>query len=123
MIDNDLVLGNKETKNTIKNLSVSDLKIPIPDSYIDKFALSTNQESVSTKETGKKSIADNIKINFSLTNNIMNNKTQIYSEGDDEQISKLIKAMTSLIYNDSRTESLEIIGEIIEPQINFYFEF
>jgi hypothetical protein len=31
--------------------------------------------------------------------------------------------MSSLIYRDSKIKSLETMGKIIEPQINFYFEF
>ena len=53
----------------------------------------------------------------------MDDKYKIYSDSDDEKISKFINAMTSLIYDDSKIKSLETIGKIIEPQINFYFEF
>ncbi len=47
----------------------------------------------------------------------------MYANSDDEQVSKMINAMSSLIYSDSKIKSLETMGKIIEPQVNFYFEF
>jgi len=53
----------------------------------------------------------------------MTNSHEMHTYSDDEQISKFIDSMTSLIYDNSKIKSLETIGKIIEPQINFYFEF
>lgn len=119
-VDNDLALSNTGTgkKDFIKNSSF--LKIPISDDYMDTFALSANQEGSSTQKTENKSIP---KINFALAYGFMDNKSQIYSNSDDKQISNFINAITSLIYDNSKFKSLETIGKIIEPQINFYFEF
>jgi hypothetical protein len=50
-------------------------------------------------------------------------RDKTYTNSDDEQVSIIINAMKSLIYNDSKIKSLETIGKIIEPQVNFYFEF
>jgi uncharacterized Zn-finger protein len=123
VIDNDLVLSKTGTEIFTKNLSAFDFKIPISDDYINKFALSTDQEGASTQKAEKKSIAENIKINFLMSDSLMIDKNQIYSDRDDEKISKIIDALTSLIYDDSKHKSLETIGRIIEPHINFYFEF
>lgn len=118
VIANDLALSNTGKKDFIKNSSI--LKIPISDDYMDPFVLSTNHEGASTQKTENKSIP---KINFSLAYGFMDNKSQIYSNSDDKQISNFINAITSLIYDNSKFKSLETIGKIIEPQINFYFEF
>ena len=120
VVANDLALSSTGKKDFIKNSSIFDLKIPISDDYMDTFALSTNQEGSSTQKTENKSIP---KINFSLAYGLMDNKSQIYSNSNDKQISNFINAITSLIYDDSKFKSLETIGKIIEPQINFYFEF
>jgi hypothetical protein len=119
-VDNDLALSNTGKKDFIKNSSIFDLKIPISDDYMDTFVLSKNHEGASTQKTENKSIP---KINFSLAYGLMDNKSQIYSNSDDKQISNFINAITSLIYDDSKLKSLETIGSIIEPHINFYFEF
>jgi hypothetical protein len=123
VIANDLALSNSPKKDFIKNSPILDLKIPISDDYLDTLALFANQEGASTQKTGNKSIPKNIKINFSLAYSLMDKKSQIYPDSDDKQISNFINAITSLIYDDSKFKSLETIGKIIEPQINFYFEF
>jgi hypothetical protein len=123
VVNNDLALSNTGEKDFIKNSSIFDLKIPIANEYIDKFALSANQMGTSTQKTENKSIPENIKINFSLAYSLVDNKSKIYSNSDDKQISNFINAITSLIYDDSKFKSLETIGKIIEPQINLYFEF
>ena len=66
---------------------------------------------------------ENIKLKISTTDRLMTNIPEKHSNIDDEKISNFINAVSSLIYNDSKTKSLENIGIIIEPQINFYFEF
>ena len=50
-------------------------------------------------------------------------KDEAYANSDDKQVSKFITAMTALIYDDSKIKSMETVGKIIEPQINFYFKF
>jgi hypothetical protein len=122
-IDNDLLPGAPDKKVFIKDSSAHDLNIPISENRIDAFALPANQESAATQKAEKKSLLDNIKINISPANVIMDDKYKIYSASDDEQVSKFINAVTSLIYDDSKIKSLETIGKIIEPQINFYFKF
>jgi hypothetical protein len=123
VVNNDLALSNTGKNDFIKNSSILDLKIPIANDYIDKFALSANQKDTSTQKTENKSIPKNIKINFSLADSLVDNKPKIYSNSDDKQISNFINAITSLIYDDAKFKSLATIGKIIEPQINLYFEF
>jgi hypothetical protein len=53
----------------------------------------------------------------------MPDRYEKYTNSEDEQLSKITNAMTSLIYGDSKIKSLETIGKIIEPQVNLYFEF
>jgi hypothetical protein len=123
IVDKDLLLGNPGKKVYIDNSPIADLNVPIFDDSKDIFSLSADQNNVSTPKAEKKSVLENIKINLSPASMLMMNRHEIYSNSDDEQISKFIKSLTSLIYDDSKIKSLETMGKIIEPQINFYFEF
>jgi hypothetical protein len=66
---------------------------------------------------------ENIKISLFQVDTFMMNRHDLYPHSDDEQILKLTNSLTSLIYDNSKIKSLETIGKIIEPQINFYFKF
>ena len=44
-------------------------------------------------------------------------------DAEEEQVTRFINAISSLIYDDSKIKSLETIGKMLEPQIKFYFEF
>lgn len=118
-----LALGKTGQDILVKDLSISDLDMHLVKDSRETLSLSTNQNAVSTFKQEKKSVLENIKLNFSATNEFMPNRREMYSNSDDEQLSKLMNAVTSLIYDDSKIRSLENIGRIIEPQINFYFEF
>ncbi|PKN50882.1 MAG: hypothetical protein CVU55_14875 [Deltaproteobacteria bacterium HGW-Deltaproteobacteria-13] len=123
VVDADLALGNPDKKALIKKLPAADISASIREDSPDSFFLSADQSAVSTSKSEKKSVLENIKIDFSPKNTYMTDRHEIYTHSDDEQITKFIDAMTSLIYDDSKIKSLETIGKIIQPQIKFYFEF
>lgn len=123
VVDKDLFLGKPDKNAFINNSPVFDLETLDYEKYDDKFSLYDEQQSVSTNKSGKKPLRNNIKIKVLSTDGIMDDKYRINSDSDEERISKVINAMTSLIYDDSKFKSLETIGKIIEPRINFYFEF
>jgi hypothetical protein len=118
-----LALGKTGKEVLVKDLSISDVDLPIAKDPGEALSLPSNQNDLSTPGREKKSVLENIKLNFSPANEFMPNKHERYTNSDDEQISKLMNAVISLIYDDSKIRSLENIGRIIEPQINFYFEF
>jgi hypothetical protein len=118
-----LSLGKTGNEVLVKDLSISDVSMPITTDSREAFSLPSNQNNVSTPSLEKKSVLENIKLNFSPASEFMPNRREMYPHSDDEQISKLMNAVTSFIYDDSKIRSLENIGRIIEPQINFYFKF
>lgn len=123
-VDKDLFFINQEEKSVIDKSPVPRLKAVVSeDKVTDLFDLSTEKEPVAIQKPEKKSFLDNIKIKISPTDSITADKQKIYANSDEEQVSKVIDAMTSLIYDDKKIKSLENIGKIIEPTINFYFEF
>ena len=81
------------------------------------------QNNDSRLKTDKKSASGNIKVILFPENNFITTIDKTYANKEDEHVSKFINAVSSLIYNDSKIKSLETIGKIIEPQINFFFEF
>jgi hypothetical protein len=124
-VDKDLFFVNQDKKLFINDSPVSDLKAAVPEDQIRETSdLSDKRDNESSQKMEKKSFLDNIKINISPTDsNTIISKYEKHSNTDDEQISKFINAMTTLIYDDKKIKSLETVGKIIEPQINFYFEF
>ena len=123
IVDADLALKSPSKEILINNSSIADISALISEESRDIFSLSADQNSISTPKSVKKSVLGNIKISFSQANTFMTNSHEMHTYSDDEQISKFIDSMTSLIYDNSKNKSLETIGKIIEPQINFYFEF
>lgn len=121
--DADLALGKQDKKVLINKLPVADINPLIREDSPDRFFPPADQSAVSTSKAEKKSVLEKIKIDFSPKNTYMTDRHERITPGDDEQVTKLIDAMTSLIYDDARIKSLETIGKIIQPQINFYFEF
>jgi hypothetical protein len=122
-VNADLTLKSPSREVLIKNLSVADINTPIHDDDRDIFSLTTDQNNYSTPATEKKSAPGNIKISLSPASTFITARDKTYTNSDDEQVSKIINAMSSLFYGDSKIKSLETIGKIIEPQVNFYFEF
>ncbi len=121
--DKELFFISKEEKADAGDLPISDLKAAVPEDKITgTFDLSAEKDSAKAQKPEKKSFLDNIKIKISPTDNTVDQQ-KIYTNSDEEQLSKVIDAMTSLIYDDTKIKSLETIGKIIEPTINFYFEF
>lgn len=123
VVDNDLILGKQSKEVFIDNSPLPGPHVPVSENYTHTFDSIENKESSPMQKAHRKSFWNNIKIDISSTHGVMDDQHKLYSDSDDEKISKLIDAMTSLIYDDSKIKSLETIGGIIEPQINFYFEF
>jgi len=125
IVSADLAFKNPEDKTPVRKSFIDDMEKSIFKDSRSTFPLSTDQDNISTPKSESTSLIKNIKISFfqvdAFTTN--NHETHAYSSNDDEQISKLINSMTSLIFENSKNKSLETIGKIIEPQINFYFEF
>jgi hypothetical protein len=123
VVDSDLALGSPSKEILIKDLSVSDINMPTRNDSKDMFSLTPDQNNYLSLKAEKKSAPSNIKILLSPASTFMTARDKMYTNSDDEQVSKIINAMTSLIYGDSKIKSLETMGKIIEPQVNFYFEF
>ena len=123
IVDVDLALDNSDKEILIKNLSVADINMPISEDSGDIYSLSADQNNISTTKSEKKFLSDNIKFTVYQMSKFMADRDEKYTNSDDEQASRIINAMTSLIYGDSKIKSLETIGKTIEPQVNLYFEF
>lgn len=123
VVNADLALKSPRREVLIRNLSVADIDMPISGDSRYIFSSSPDQNSDSTPKIERKSLPGNIKVILFPENTFITTRDKTYANSDDEQVSKFINAVTSLIYSDSKTKSLEAIGKIIEPQINFYFEF
>jgi hypothetical protein len=121
--DAALTLDKPDKKILIKNLSVANINMPISEDSGDIYSLSADQNNIPTSKPEKRFLPDNIKFTFYQTSAYLPDRQEKYTNSEDEQLSKTTNAMTSLIYGDSKIKSLETIGKIIEPQINFYFEF
>jgi hypothetical protein len=121
--DAALTLDNPDKKILINNLSVADINIPISEDSRDIFPSSADQDSIAKQKSEKKFLSGNIKFTFYQISEFMPDRYEKYTNSEDEQLSKITNAMTSLIYGDSKIKSLETIGKIIEPQVNLYFEF
>lgn len=123
VVNADLALESPRREVLIKNLSVADIDMLISGDSRYIYSSSPDQNSDSTLKPEKKSALGNIKITFSPESTFITTRDETYTKSDDEQVSKIINAMSSLIYSDSKIKSLETIGKIIEPQVNFYFKF
>ena len=123
VVNADLALKCPRREVLIKNLSVADIDMPVSIDSRYIFSSSPDQNNDSTSKAEKKSAPGNIKVILFPENTFITTRGKTYANSDDEQVSKIINAMSSLIYSDSKIKSLEAIGKIIEPQINLYFEF
>jgi hypothetical protein len=123
VVNADLFLGNPSRKILMKDLSAADINIPTRDYSKDIFSLTPDQNNDSKPKAEKKFALGNIKITLSQASTFIMTRDKAYTNSNDEQVSIIINAMTSLIYGDSKIKSLETMGKIIEPQVNFYFEF
>ncbi len=117
-----LALKSPDKELPVNHSSATDISALISEDYKDIF-FSDDQNNAFAPKSERKSILGNIRISFFQANAFMANSHEMHTYSDDEQISKFIDSLTSLIYDDSKIKSLETIGKIIEPQINFYFEF
>ena len=123
VVNADLFLGSTSKKILIKDLSAADINMPTRDDSRDIFSLTPDQNNYSTPKAEKNPASGNIKITLSPASTFITTRDETYAKSDDEQISKFINTMTSFIYDDSKIKSLETMGKIIEPQVNFYFKF
>jgi cob(I)alamin adenosyltransferase len=122
IVDADLALKSTNREIPINNSSADDIKALISEDSRNIFPMSSDQNNISTQKPENKSLMKNVQIRiFQADTYLHTRETSTYN--DDEQVSKLIKSFNSLIFDDSKTKSLESIGKIIEPQINFYLEF
>ena len=121
--DPDLALGSPGREISIKDSSATDINMLVSGDSKDIFSLSPDQNNDSTPKSEKKSALSKVKINFFGDNTFMPTKDEAYANSDDKQVSKFVNAVTSFIYDDSKIKSVETMGKIIEPQVNFYFEF
>jgi hypothetical protein len=98
-----------------------------PESFLiydrdQNFFYKKDDDSYAKEE--KKSIWDNVKIIFfSSHERNENKKVYHFNQDDDKELSTFMNALASLIHDDSKMKSLETIGKILEPQVNFYVEF
>lgn len=72
---------------------------------------------------GKKSIWDNVKIVFSPASEDQDKRNHFHDVYADKQVSRFLDSLQAFIYSDKKIQSLEEIGKVIQPQINFYLEF
>ena len=64
-----------------------------------------------------------LKIGFSQVTDFSKKGDELFSAYDDKLASKIVQTLPSLFYGDAKGKSLEKMGTLVEPQINFYFEF
>lgn len=120
VVDYDLLMAAPD--QTPKQ-PASVFRISLPETHTDRFGLSASLKEALPKEPEKKTVFSNIKLRFKVTDLPENNKSEALFNRNDEQVSQFVDAVSSLIYNNEKINSLETIGKIIEPQINFFFEF
>lgn len=121
--DINLALDNQDKEVLIKNIYADGISSFISEDSKNTFTPSAHQDGLPEQKSKKKFLPDSIKLTFYQIDEFMPDRFEKYANSDDEQLSRVVNAMTSLIYGDSKTKSLETIGKIIEPQLNFYFEF
>jgi hypothetical protein len=123
IVDYDLLMASPEKTNHTAKQPAPVFQIPLQEIYMDRFELSESLKEPSPKEPEKKSVFQNIKLRFKVTDLPGNDKNEALFNRNDEQVSQFVDAVSSLIYNNEKINSLATIGKIIEPQINFFFEF
>ena len=114
--DSGLALGIPGKDMIIKDANIDEMNASRQDHFDDR------NDDATTREEKKKSPL-NIQFTFLPKDAFMTKGGKAYTNSDDEQASRIIDAMKSLIDGDSKIKSLESLGKTIEPQINFYFEF
>lgn len=123
-VNSDLFLNPKDKKDYFHDLpEIKKAAFSRHEEILNHIDAPASQEGLTSPEQEKKSSLQNVKITISPVDSALKSKNDIYDHGDDAQISQFIDALTSLIYDDAKSQSLETLGKIIEPQINLYFEF
>lgn len=123
-VNSDLFLNSQDQKDYFHDLQeIEKMAFFHHKGSPDHLDSPASQEGFSKPEQEKKSFLQNLKITISPIDSALKNKNDIYDQGDDAQISQFIDTLTSLIYDDAKSKSLETLGKMIEPQINLYVEF
>ena len=124
VIEKELFADVVAEKNVIQDLSHFDAYGKTDNVFNTNLdALEEDNVRPSKQDPENPALWKNIKINLSASKKRMVNAPEQHPDTDDHQISDFLNAITDLIYDDSKIKTLENIGTIIEPQINFYFEF
>ena len=119
VIERSLIQGIPDQKDFIRDLSRFNAQYP--DEYPNKSDFPASLNESGRNRTGE-SMLNNIRISIFSSDEPAVNGKGLYP-ADDEQMSRFVNALTSLIYDDSKMKSLENIGKVMEPRIKFYFEF
>lgn len=122
-VDERLFSGQSGKKIFTEDYSLSDFSISITDD-IHRFDPAFDDKKMSfhaAKE--KRTFWDKMRISILTAAPIRNEQHKLPYDAEEEQVSRFINAISSLIYDDSKIRSLGTIGKMLEPQIKFYFEF
>lgn len=124
VVEKNLAADLVEEKTSFFDMSRPDAKPSFDDMYFDRHVLSAGrQDDASELKTDDASFWKFIKINFSASKHLTANAPEKNPVTEEKQISDFLNAVNSIIYDDAKIKSLENIGTLFEPQINFYFEF
>lgn len=124
VIEKNLFAAVVAEKNAIQDLSPFDAKENIDNVYLKTWhSLEATKVKPSEQEADNPALWKNIKIHLFASKKLMANAPEQRPDIDENHLSNFLNAVTDLIYDDSKIKTLGNIGTIIEPQINFYFEF
>jgi hypothetical protein len=124
VIEKDFSADVVPEKSAIQDLSYFSVKENIFDVYLKTGdALEEDQGRPSETEAVNQALWKNIKIKLYASKKLMANAPEQRPDTEDKHLSDFLDAVTDLIYDDSKLKTLGNIGTLIEPQINFYFEF
>jgi hypothetical protein len=98
-------------------------KLTIRTEIEKKFSTEFSDNIDTTSFDKKESKLGRLKIGFSQVTDFSKKGDELYSTSDDKFTSKIVKTLPSLFMSNSKGQSLEKMGTLVEPQINFYFEF
>jgi hypothetical protein len=122
IVNDDLEL-NRPAKNVLpKNLFVFEKILGQSDYIEDLLHTDLMIKNDSLKENTKKSAFSKIKVTVSSGNSFMMPGDENYSRSGDGKLSQVTKTLPSFFQNPSQEKALETL-KLIEPQVNFGFEF
>ena len=122
-IVNDYMELNQPSKNIVtKNLFTSEKIWEQYDDIEELLHTDLKMMDNAPKVTTKKSALSKIKITVSPVNYFMMPGDENYSSGKDGKISQAARTLPSFFRNPSQGTAVETL-KLIEPQVNFGFEF